>query len=89
MDFHLATAGCTSPVAEELVELVIVADSQREVARLQRVLLGLGRPLRRQLEELNFSHNRVGCFKEILNLARLRMLRSLCFSDPHFGENPV
>jgi Leucine-rich repeat (LRR) protein len=42
-----------------------------------------------KLEELNLSDNRIGCFKELLNLARLPALRSLSFSDPHYGDNPV
>jgi Leucine-rich repeat (LRR) protein len=41
------------------------------------------------LSELNLADNKVGCFKELLNLARLPALRKLSLSDPHFGENPV
>eukprot|EP00949_MAST-11_sp_MAST-11-sp1_P004981 g4981.t1 len=41
------------------------------------------------LAELNLADNKVGSFKEILNLTRQLALRSMCFSDPHFGDNPV
>eukprot|EP00741_Cyanophora_paradoxa_P011210 tig00020554_g10830.t1 len=42
-----------------------------------------------ELEDLNMADNLVGCFKEVPNLCRLPQLRSLVFSDPHWGENPV
>lgn len=35
------------------------------------------------------ADNRVGYFKEIHNLTRLPKLKKLCFSDPHYGDNPV
>ena len=38
---------------------------------------------------LNVSDNKIGSFKEVLNLGRLEMLSSVCFADPHYGENPV
>lgn len=41
------------------------------------------------LEELNLADNRIGFFREVRNLARLPHLRSVCFSDPHYGDNPV
>ena len=42
-----------------------------------------------KLQELNLADNRIGFFKEVLNLARLPNLRDLCLSDPHYGSNPV
>ena len=42
-----------------------------------------------RLAELNISGNNIGAFKEILNLTRSLSLRSLCLSDPHFGDNPA
>eukprot|EP00756_Hemistasia_phaeocysticola_P022288 Hpha_TRINITY_DN15823_c2_g1::TRINITY_DN15823_c2_g1_i1::g.189078::m.189078 len=41
------------------------------------------------LQELNLSANYIGSFREIPYLDRLANLRSLYFSDPHFGDNPV
>eukprot|EP01065_Artemidia_motanka_P036882 TRINITY_DN4493_c0_g1_i1.p1 TRINITY_DN4493_c0_g1~~TRINITY_DN4493_c0_g1_i1.p1 ORF type:complete len:1596 (+),score=457.90 TRINITY_DN4493_c0_g1_i1:54-4841(+) len=41
------------------------------------------------LQELNVSANYIGSFREIPYLDRLVNLRSLYFSDPHFGDNPV
>lgn len=41
------------------------------------------------LEELNLADNHIGFFREVRNLARLPHLRSVCFSDPHYGDNPV
>eukprot|EP01012_Entosiphon_sulcatum_P022397 TRINITY_DN2733_c0_g1_i1.p1 TRINITY_DN2733_c0_g1~~TRINITY_DN2733_c0_g1_i1.p1 ORF type:complete len:1527 (-),score=315.85 TRINITY_DN2733_c0_g1_i1:41-4621(-) len=41
------------------------------------------------LEDLNLAGNKIGSFREIPQLDRLPQLRSLSFSDPHFGENPV
>ncbi|KAJ1635214.1 hypothetical protein T492DRAFT_863766, partial [Pavlovales sp. CCMP2436] len=39
--------------------------------------------------ELNIAANRLGTFRDIPNLARLRCLRSLTTADPHYGANPV
>lgn len=41
------------------------------------------------LEDLNISGNNFSSFREILNLARLPSLTSLCLSDPNFAENPI
>lgn len=41
------------------------------------------------LTSLNVADNGIGYFKEIHNLARVPSLRHLCFSEPHFGDNPV
>lgn len=51
--------------------------------------IGDGLPLGPKLREINVSHNRLGCFKELLKLAPLEGLRSLALQDPHFGDNPV
>ena len=42
-----------------------------------------------RLAELNLAGNQIGAFKEVLNLTRTLSLRSLCLSDPHFGDNPA
>lgn len=42
-----------------------------------------------QLRELNIAANQISTFRDIPNLARLRRLRSLTTSDPHYGPNPV
>lgn len=41
------------------------------------------------LEELNIANNKVGNFKEVLNLNRLPSLKICTFQDPHYGENPL
>lgn len=41
------------------------------------------------LEELNISNNRVGNFKEVLNLNRLPNLKTCTFQDAHYGDNPI
>lgn len=41
------------------------------------------------LEDLNISANRVGNFKEVLNLNRLTKLTNCTFSDLHYGDNPI
>lgn len=51
--------------------------------------IGDGLPLGPTLREINVSHNRLGCFKELLKLAPLEGLRSLALQDAHFGDNPV
>ena len=38
---------------------------------------------------MNLSANRIGNFKELLNLNRLPSLRVATFYDPHFGDNPI
>ena len=43
----------------------------------------------RALTDLNLSATAVGSFKDIPHLARLRHLRTLAFSDLHYGESPV
>ena len=40
-------------------------------------------------EELNVSENKISSFRDILNLSRLKSLKSLSFTDPHFGDNPI
>ena len=41
------------------------------------------------LTELNISDNKIGCFKDLDNLARLPNLTNLALNDPHFAPNPV
>jgi Leucine-rich repeat (LRR) protein len=42
-----------------------------------------------QLAEVNLADNLVGEFKQVLNLGRCETLRTLSFSDPHYGGNPL
>ena len=41
------------------------------------------------MEILNLANNKIGHFKEILNINRLPSLKCVYFSDPNFGENPI
>lgn len=41
------------------------------------------------LKDLNLSANRIGNFKEVLNLNRLPSLEICTFSDPNYGDNPI
>ena len=41
------------------------------------------------LTDLNLSASAIGSFKDIPHLTRLRQLRTLAFSDLHYGESPV
>ncbi|KAJ3037570.1 Leucine-rich repeat-containing protein 9, partial [Rhizophlyctis rosea] len=41
------------------------------------------------LRELNIAGNQVASFREVLFLARLPKLTSLCLSDPNFADNPI
>lgn len=43
----------------------------------------------KELAELNISNNLIGNLKEMLGLKRLPKLRTVSFSDPHYGENPM
>lgn len=51
--------------------------------------IGIGLDGLSNLKELNISANRIGNFKEVLNLNRLPNLTICTFSDPHYGENPI
>ena len=51
--------------------------------------IGIGLDGLVSLKELNLSANRIGNFKEVLNLNRLPNLSICTFSDPHYGENPI
>ena len=51
--------------------------------------IGIGLDGLSKLRDLNISANRIGNFKEVLNLNRLPNLEICTFSDPHFGENPI
>ena len=41
------------------------------------------------LEELNLAGNLISNFKDTPNLARMKRMSRLWFSEPHFGDNPV
>lgn len=55
--------------------------------QLQRVGTSLSKCT--NLTDLNLADNRIGCFREVLNLRCLDRLQSLSLTDPHFGGNPV
>lgn len=59
------------------------------IARNQLETIGTSLDHNLCLKELNLSGNFFGSFRELLNLNRLPVLRSVIFSDPHFGDNPV
>ncbi|RKO93872.1 hypothetical protein BDK51DRAFT_18137 [Blyttiomyces helicus] len=42
-----------------------------------------------ELKELNIAGNKLSSFREVLFLARLPRLTSLCLSDPNFADNPI
>ena len=41
------------------------------------------------LSVLNLAANKIGNFKEVLNLNRLPCLSISTFNDPHYGDNPI
>ena len=41
------------------------------------------------LVDLNMAGNKIGNFKELLNLNRLPSLKTATFFDPHYGDNPI
>lgn len=41
------------------------------------------------LSSVNLAANKIGNFKEILNLNRLPCLSVCTFNDPHYGDNPI
>lgn len=41
------------------------------------------------LSVLNLAANKIGNFKEVLNLNRLPCLSICTFNDPHYGDNPI
>lgn len=51
--------------------------------------IGIGLDGLGSLRELNLSANKIGNFKEVLNLNRLPNLVTCSFADPHYGENPI
>lgn len=51
--------------------------------------IGVGLDGMNSLRDLNISSNRLGNFKEVLNLTRLSTLQICAFSDQHYGENPI
>lgn len=65
----------------QLVELNLAANNIETI--------GIGLDGLVALKELNLSANRIGNFKEVLNLNRLPSLVTCSFVDPHYGENPI
>lgn len=51
--------------------------------------IGVGFDGLHSLKDLNLSSNRIGNFKEVLNLNRLPALQYASFSDANYGENPI
>lgn len=59
------------------------------IARNKIEVIGTGLDGLDNLEDLNMSGNRIGNFKELLNLNRLPRLVRATFFDPHYGDNPI
>lgn len=51
----------------------------------QITLIGTGLDSLEQLEVLDLAKNKIGNFKELLNLTRLPSLIKVTFFDPHYG----
>ena len=51
--------------------------------------IGIGLDGLVSLSQLNLAANRIGNFKEVLNLNRLPCLSVCTFNDPHYGDNPI
>jgi Leucine-rich repeat (LRR) protein len=69
------------PILPRLTELSI-AMNKIEV-------IGTGLDGLDNLTDLNMAGNRIGNFKELLNLNRLPSLKNATFFDPHYGDNPI
>lgn len=52
-------------------------------------IIGTGLDGLESLESINLAGNKIGNFKELLNLNRLPNLRIATFYDPHYGDNPI
>lgn len=52
-------------------------------------VIGVAFDTLQNLKELNLAGNRIGSFKEVLNLNRLPQLEQCNFLDPNFGDNPI
>ena len=52
-------------------------------------VIGTGLDNLSSLVDLNMAANKIGHFKELLNLNRVPTLKFATFTDPHFGENPI
>ena len=68
----------------KLTNLKILHIAKNKISRIGSYLSSL-----RKLEELNLSGNMIGSFKEILNVSPLLSLKSLCFNDSNYTENPA
>jgi len=51
--------------------------------------IGIGLDGLVSLSNINLAANRIGNFKEVLNLNRLQCLSICTFNDPHYGDNPI
>ena len=63
--------------------------TELNIAKNNVETIGIGLDGLINLRELNISANRIGNFKEVLNLNRLPNLIICTFSDAHYGENPI
>lgn len=52
-------------------------------------VIGINLDNLKNIRDLNLSGNKIGSFKEVLNLTRLPNLHHCNFSDPNYGENPI
>jgi hypothetical protein len=52
-------------------------------------IISTGFDMLNSLKDLNLSANKIGNFKEVLNLNRLPQLEICTFSDPNYGDNPI
>eukprot|EP00898_Chlorokybus_atmophyticus_P004184 jgi/Chlat1/4767/Chrsp308S04732 len=74
-------------VLEGLETLTKLKDLNLVRNRIARI--GDGLKYNMEITTLNLAHNCIGQFKDICNLAKLPKLVDLCFSDPHWGDNPL
>ena len=51
--------------------------------------IGIGLDGLVSLSYINLAANKIGNFKEVLNLNRLPCLSICTFNDPHYGDNPI
>ncbi|KAJ3196285.1 Leucine-rich repeat-containing protein 9 [Irineochytrium annulatum] len=99
-NFPFITSLCL--VAQEISELTGLADCPNleqlwTLTALKDLQIGnnkitsIGDSLKDNLslQELNIAGNRLSSFRDVLYLARLPKLTSLCLSDPNYADNPI
>lgn len=80
---------CTDVTALTKIDGLSSLETLEELWLSRNRIADIGNGLPLGLRDINLAHNRLGCFKELLKLAPLEVLRSLTLQDPHFGDNPV